>query len=330
VYANPKSKSNILNLYQEMNFIHAILFSLLGGAVSYGEAPRYLIATSPSTSVVAYLKLPDDGSPAVAGQAMRTLIKDELKFPQGIAVDQYRKRLFIADPNLGHLVMYPLSMSGDMLSVGKQQIIAKDVEVRAVAVDGLGNVIFSEEPTNSIQRVSAASIDAGNTVAEILYSGNSTSTVSEPGGVAVDNYFVYWLNKNMGTQAGTVVRGRQQPTALLQTDGSGNLAVLARNSQKCYGACIALGNLFYTDDSRYLYGTNRAATARQDAVTVNSELQFPRGCAFDGAQTVYVADKGQDAIFQFASNVGNQLRPVSLSKAADLQGAFGVAVYVAV
>lgn len=310
-----------------MYFIHSILLSLLGGVFAYGEAPRYLIATSPSTSVVAYLKLPEDGSPAKAGEAMRTLIKEELKFPQGIAVDQYRKRLFIADPNLGHLVMYPLHVSGDVLSVGKQQIIAKDVEVRAVAVDGLGNVIFSEEPTNSIQRVSAASIDAGHTVAEILYSGNTTSTVSEPGGLAVDNYFVYWLNKNMGTQAGTIVRALQQPTALVETN---KIAVLARNSQKCYGACIALGNLFYTDDSTYLYGTNRAATARQDAVTINSELQFPRGCAFDGSQTVYVADKGQDAIFQFASNVGNHLRPVSLTKAADLQGAFGVAVYVAV
>eukprot|EP00933_Yihiella_yeosuensis_P042415 TRINITY_DN3698_c3_g1_i1.p1 TRINITY_DN3698_c3_g1~~TRINITY_DN3698_c3_g1_i1.p1 ORF type:complete len:328 (+),score=40.61 TRINITY_DN3698_c3_g1_i1:102-1085(+) len=326
-----------------LRFVLAVTLLLLQneGVHSFGEASKYLIISAPQKGHISYLKLPDDGSPADGKEAPKVLIDSGLVFPQGVAVDAYRQRLFVADPNLGHLVMYPLSITRDLLVVGSQQIVARGVEVRAVSVDGLGNVVFTEEATNRIMKVSAAMIDAGNTKAKTLYDGKSLANLRAPGGIAADNYFVYWLNKQSGTTAGSVVRGRQHPSYSLLTTSNDNstaanvshtnVAVLSNNAQKCYGTCIGLGNLFYTDESKNLYGINRASTARHFPVVISSALQEPRGCAFDGANTVYVADKGRNAVYQFASNLGSNLVPNRpLSKALDMQGAFGVAIYTVV
>jgi len=335
------------------------------GAEAFGEAPKFLIISAPSTGKISYLKLPTSGAPAVAADQTATtnatslldkgqtavsvkrtlraeentvtdLISEGLTFPQGIAVDQYRKNLYVADPNLGKLVSYPLKSSRRQpLYVGSQQLVADNVEVRAVAVDGLGNVFFTEEPTGRIMRVTAKMIADGVTTAETVYDSASSKGVSSPGGIALDNYFVYWLNKVGGVGHGTLLRARQNPhpEALLnvtkqQVNGSGAAMIaLASNAVKCYGVCIALGNLYYSDESTNLYGIHRASTAQHDPVTVSSSLQQPRGCAFDGDSTVYVADKVGNAVYQFPSNTQDLTDVPPLTKAADLQGAFGVAVY---
>lgn len=295
------------------------------GVQAFGEAPKFLIVTAASTGKVAYLKLPDYGGPAPGGESFKTLIDKGLTFPQGVAIDEYRKKLYVADPNIGKLVRYDLYNHGDSLSVGKQQVIAEDVEVRAVAVDGLGNVFFTEEPSQRIMRVTAKMIEDGVTEAQTIYSANATSTVSSPGGVALDNYFVYWLNKDSGTQAGTLIRAHQEPLNPSREDES--TKTMATNAIKCYGICLALNNVFYTDENSNLYGIPRASTARSNPVTITSALQQPRGCAYDGGGTVYIADKAANAVYQFASNMSPLHPHVTLMKAGDLQGAFGVAIY---
>lgn len=233
---------------------------------------------------------------------MKTLISSELVFPQGIAIDDHRGRLFVADPNKTGLVMYSISSNGDTLSVGSPKIVASGVQTRAVAVDALGNAVFSDEPTNRLMRVSAQMINEGKTTPEVLYDGASVSSVKSPGGVASDNYFVYWLNKAGSAQAGTLNRGLQYGTAQSLLNASKGIQMLANNALKCYGVCLAAGHIFYTDEA-------------------------PRGCVHDGAGTVYVADKSQNAVFYFASNM-QMLEPNRpLVKAAELQGAFGLAMF---
>lgn len=302
-----------------------LLSSLLAlRASAFGEAPKYLIVTAPSRSTIAYVKLPASGAPPTPGEPMRTLIDKGIQVPQGIAVDEYRNRLYVADPNLGKLVAYDLRPRADELSVGKQWTVAAGVEVRSVTLDGLGNVYFTEEPTQRIMKVTAQMIERGEQTPIVLYDGGSVSEVSAPGGIASDNYFVYWLNKASGQQVGSVVRGGVEA-------GTGAAAPvgLASNAMKCYGICIALGNVFYSDETKNLYGLNRASTVKHDPVAISTTFQEPRGCAFDGDGTVYVADKVANSISAFPSNMKN-LTIMPMTKAADLEGAFGVAIYNAI
>lgn len=275
---------------------------------------------------------------SLGASSMEDLVTEGLTFPQGVAVDQVRKVVYVADPNLGKLVSYPLKGNRGKLSVGAQKTVAENVEVRAVAVDGLGNVFFTEEPTGKVMRVTAKMIEEGSTTAETVYAAAESKGVSAPGGIAVDNYFVYWLNKVGGSEHGTVLRGRQTPAPLallnvtkMQANASkAAMVALASNAMKCYGVCLALGNIFYTAESTHLYGVHRASTAQSNPVTVADSLEQPRGCAFDGDSTVYVADKVANAVYQFPSNMQDLTERTPLTKAADLPGAFGVAVYVQV
>ncbi|CAE7331459.1 unnamed protein product [Symbiodinium necroappetens] len=175
-------------------------------------------------------------------------------------------------------------------------------------------------------QVSAASIDEGKTAPEVIYDGNTVSHLKAPGGVAMDNYFVYWLNKAGAPKAGTLIRGLQYATAETIQNASAGVKLLAGNAPKCYGVCLAGGNIFYTDEASRLYGINRASTSRHVVRTISSSLQAPRGCVSDGAGTVYVADKSQNAVFRFPSNM-DDLMPRAMVKAADLQGAFGLAIH---
>merc|ERR1712151_254129 len=102
---------------------------------------------------------------------------------------------------------------------------------------------------------------------------------------------------------------------------------LAYNAEKCYGVCLSHNNAFFTDEFKNLYGVPRTATARNEVVTISTGFQEPRGCAYDGDSTVYVTDKAQNAIFGFAANMENLLPGRLMTKAAELQGAFGVAIY---
>jgi len=281
------------------------------------------------------MRLPRSGAPAVyePKEKMRVLIDKGLKYPQGIAVDDYREFLYVADPALGKLVRYRLSISGDTLVVGRMHDVASPVEVRAVAVDGLGNIWFTDEGSQKVMRVTAQQAEQGHRTPQTVYSSTFVEQVRSPGGIAVDNFFVYWLNKADGRTTGSLIKAVQNPSeSLLEVDENataqeGQVHALARNSDKCYGVCMALGNVFFTDDFRSLYAVPRNSVARSEVVNISSSFVEPRGCSFDGDGTVYVADKGGNSIYQFASNMEHLKSERPMTKAAELQGPFGVAVY---
>jgi len=300
----------------------AVLQSPLLGADAFGEANKYLIASAPSTHMVGYALLPHGGYPD-GGVQMRVLVSTGLTNPQGIAVDQHRRRLYVADPALTRLVFYDLRPSGSSLTVGAQETAANSVETRWVAVDGVGNVYFTDEPYHRVLRLSAHAIATGGTQAEIIYDGAFLGSVSSPGGIAVDNYFVYWTNKESGTQVGSVIKSRELPGVV---NGS-SVEVVSNNVVKSYGICLApRGSLFYTDERSNLFGVRGAG----DVVTVSAGFVQPRGCSFDGDSTVYVADKYLNAIYAFPTRSPTLDAGAQMIKAAEIEGAFGVAVYTAV
>jgi len=299
--------------------------ALLGVSVhllsaSYTPPSKFLLVSNPASGEVGYMKIqpsePSSGTPHV-----HSLISKGLTHPQGLAVDQRRRMLFIADPNLNKLVAYQLAVEGDSLRASSSQIVVADnVETRWVTVDGRGNVFFSDESRNLIMKVTAQQMLDGDAVAEAIYSSDEAPSISAPGGVAVDNYNVFWTNKLSGDKAGTLVKGPDAPS--LQGSGQSSLSVLARNAVKSFGVCVAMDDVFFTDDSSKVYGMRRDGV---QPVTLTNEMESPRGCVWDGDNTVYVADRTHGAIFAFPAPMPS-LAEVAVRKVVDYDDAFGLAV----
>jgi len=296
-----------------------LLVALLAGARcagAYNEMDKFLIVSSSATHQIAYAPLPQDELPGEV--KLRTLISSGLTFPQGLAVDAWRKYLYVADPTLNKLVYYVLDpRSEERLYVGSQKTAATGVEVRWVTVDNLGNVYFTVESTQRVMRITAAQLDRGDTSPEIVFEGSKSASVSAPGGIAIDNYHAYWTNKLNPDKAGSIVRSLHAPGSATSD--------LASIKAKCYGVCMAVNNVFFTDETRNMYGINRLGG--NTPVTVSTAFEEARGCAFDGLNTVYVADKKKNAVYSFAANQETLRENIPIRLTSYLEGAYGVAVY---
>jgi len=299
----------------------ALLVGVLaaGWSAAQAQSAGFLLITAPVHARISWVRLPENGN--FAGLRPETLLDEGLRHPQGICVDKKRRRLFVADPDAQKIFAYQLSVvNGALVTDGRQSVVTSGVESRWVAVDGAGNIFFSDEPQNRILRVPAAGALRGDAKPEVVYSGDSVPEVNEPGAVAVDNLHVFWTNKHFGTEVGTLVRGSENPPQ--GTAASSSLAVLAKNSVKSYGVCIAMGNVFFTDAEKHLYGVKKHGGP---VVEVSSVLDKPRGCAWDGDGTVFVADRGLGRIYSLPSNM-HILSQADLTVAFDFDDAFGLAV----
>jgi sugar lactone lactonase YvrE len=277
---------------------------------SASEPTRFLIVSSPKFGKVEYFKVPS--------QTPQPLIDSGLKSPFGLAPDHNRRTLFVADSDLRKVLNYQLSVTeGELMVDGLPTVAAENVEARWVAVDGSGNLFFSDEAANIIYKVSAADVHAGNARPFAVYNGATSTEVNRPGGVAVDNFDVFWSNKAVGTQVGSLIRGAEEPKETTHA-----LAKIAQNSNKVYGVCLSGNNVFYTNTQKFLFGVKKSGGA---IATVSDGLLAPRGCAWDGDSTVYVADKSANTIYSFAGNMHN-LAPARLTKFATFDDAFGLAV----
>merc|ERR1719387_233182 len=295
---------------------HALV--MLGASVGLmgvagNEVNKYLMISAPRLSKVVYMKVGGEG-------VTHTLIDSGLRSPQGLAVDRMHNKLFVADPDARKIYSYNLLYNnGVLLTDGGQSIAAQNVEARWVGVDGSGAIFFSDERNNLIQKVSGERILRGDPTPVTLYSGAEVSEVSAPGGIAVDNFHVFWSNKVLGTQVGSVVKGFENaPT----TNVGASVSAVASNAQKVYGVCKVNDNLYFTNQDQYVYGVKTTGGA---IATITDHLVQPRGCAWDGDGTVYVADKGGNSVYEFAGNMAT-LSPARLTKIVDFEDAFGVAV----
>lgn len=283
------------------------------------SAPRkFLIVSAPRTSRVSYVRIPRPGDTSTP--TVNTLIGVGLTHPQGLAVDQRRKKLYVADPDSYKIYAYDLHDGGDSLSVTGQTVVAENTEARWVALDGTGNIYFTDEPSNKILKMPVSQVDAGNSTPMVLYESTSLAQVNAPGGIAVDSFYTYWTNKHIGSQVGSIVKGLDTPS---ETNLASNVQVLSRNTDKSYGVCVALNNVFYTQPESTIYGVKKTGSTPR---VVSNRLVNPRGCAYDGDGTVYVADRGANAIYSFAGNM-QDLSAALLSKTVDYEDAFGLTVF---
>lgn len=297
-------------------------------AVANPNPAKFLIVSAPGEGKVAYMRVRSGGSIGMLGRgvqsSMQTLVGSGLEEPQGLAVEQTRRLLLVADPKAQQIYSYPLRSYEQRLSVGPRSVLAQGVEARWVAVDGVGDIFFTDESRNQILKITRAQALKGQTMPRVVYDGTSLAQVSAPGGVAVDSFHAYWANKLKGTEAGSVVRGPETPRVLSQgVAASAVVEPLARNSEKSYGVCLAWNNVYYTQPESSIFVVKKEGGA---PAVVSSRLTNPRGCAWDGDGTVYVADRGAGAVYSFAGNM-QTVGAALLSKTVDFEDAFGVAVY---
>jgi len=328
-----------------------------GVLLCVAAAIRYVIVSTPdeSTNKIQYWKAPDFAAdadlasdvleatgvpdPSVTPQVLLTDV-DGLNYPIGVAVDHPRRGLYVADVDAAKIFRWKLNLVNGALEVDRTAggvTVVDGKAVRWLTLDSRGALFYTDEDGSGIWKVPAEQLyKSGGATSEgflpsspgvyttspgipkQMYDGTKTPAVSAPGGIAADNFHVFWGNKGLGTQVGSVVEGFE--TADLEKPKP--VTPIALNSQKVYGVCIASGNIFYTDDKTFLYGVRKYGGA---IATIAESMNGPRGCVWDGDGTVYVADETGNKVVSFPSNM-RSLAPQKLVKRFEITGPQGLAV----
>jgi len=280
------------------------------------ETTRYLIISAPRLSKVVYAKIV--GKAGVPPAETKPLIDSGLRSPQGLAVDPARMLLYVADPDNRKIFVYTLGVAGgELFTEGSGSVAVEGVEARWVAVDQAGNLFYTDERANTITKTKQGFLTdkkgkgAGGAS---LYNGDNVQQVSAPGGVAVDNFHVFWTNKRQGAQVGSIAKAPE-------TSNPKEVRAIATNAEKVYGVCLADHNVYYTENG-FVYGVKKMGGG---FTTISDHLKEPRGCIWDGDGTVYVADKTGNAVYSFPGNM-HSLAPARMTKVVDFEDSFGLAV----
>jgi len=322
------------------------------------RAPRpqqFLLISSPREMKVVYSVVTPGQA---AGSKVAPVVDSGLLGPQGIAVDRVRGILYIADPPSQKIFSYNLRVSdGMMMSDGKQVTIVEGQEVVWVSVDSHGNLYYTSSLSNEVlsvdrevlskiqsEEISASALKtesqhaadvakdlAANKLLEsenlptprpvlkptikVLYSqAEGEDSASAPAGIAADGIAVYWGNGASGTTLGSLIGGQRQPS-----EGQA-VNKIAANTNTAYGVACSSNAVFYTDKTQFVYGVKKAGGTPEKMTTT---LQSPRGLAWDGDGTVFVADQASNMVYSFPSG---RLAPASLARTVSLHDAFGLAI----
>jgi sugar lactone lactonase YvrE len=319
------------------------------------RAQQYLLISSPKEMKVCYSIVTPGKS---GGTPVEPIIDSGLVRPEGIAVDRVRGKLYIADPAAQKIYQYSISLSeGLLVSDNKQITIVQGIESAWVAVDHLGDLYFTDTLNNRVMSVELAVIQkletgeitasglktaseqaemvkaeaaknaalasenlptaapAVDAIIHVIYSKEEgAETVSAPAGIVSDGITVFWGNAASGTSMGSVISGPRHPSSAQPSKK------LEENTNKVFGMATSSNALFYADNTQYVYGVRKAGGT---AVTMISSMQAPRGLAWDGDGTIFVADQAGSMVYSFPSG---RLAGASTTRVTQLHDAFGLAL----
>jgi hypothetical protein len=337
----------------------------LCGLAAAGEPAKFLLVSSTTRNSVDFYTLRKAASSTplysmIMGytsnapslrQAPITLLDQQVKMPRGLAIDRFNceggaceRRLYVADLGKQSILAFNLMIANGVPAVGPVEedgpsvcAITRGLLATWVTVDSDGNLYFNagKDGAKQISMIPGEQLRGSKCTRpepRVIYDGASAEEVDAPGGLATDNFKLFWTNKAMGSQIGAVVSA---PTDVevktdLEADDDVTPAPPARtkvviNVNSVYGVCLAMNNLYYTSENTYVYGVKKTGGA---IATISDKFLAPRGCAFDGDGTVYVMDTQMGAILNFPSNMGI-LAPSKVKKFAMYGGGFGAAVMTA-
>lgn len=230
-----------------------------------------------------------------------------LRSPKGLAVFQSQNAsvLYVSDDEAQNIYAYDLQYSSSKrgvgtLSAGAQRRVCEGVQGGTpwLAVDGLGNLFFAAGESGQVQMISVADLFSGNPATPKVLYASDQATVSTPGGIATDNYFVYWTNQDAGESAGTVVRAYETVPANPATASTTYPKQLAANAAAAVSVCLARDVVFYTGITTSLFAVKRDGGSIAE---VSNKFGQPRGCIYDTEGTLYVTD-GDGSIYSLPAN----------------------------
>mmetsp|Transcript_74381 Transcript_74381/g.240580 ORF Transcript_74381/g.240580 Transcript_74381/m.240580 type:complete len:348 (+) Transcript_74381:92-1135(+) len=307
----------------------AVLWLLL--SLALGDA-GYLFASSPPKKAVYYARLLTASEQARDEHMKWGIIMQagHLEQPMGVAVDSFRRLLYVADP--GSSAVLAMYFSEDHskpghLSVDAAHVVLSNIKVHWVAVDSKGSLFCSDSIGSRIwhlpvalvlARLEGASAEDSSVEPTELHSAEGLAPVVEPQGLAVNGLHVFWANGQGGKADGAVVRGPQEHSLYVPV----HYEQLANSTDGAYGICLSGSRIFFTDAAARVYSIRPDGS---DLVTVTQDLQEPRGCAYDGDGTIFIADAALGAVYSFSGGgMDCSARPVS--RAFMVPGAYGLAV----
>lgn len=292
------------------------------------EPFRYVLISSPSTSQVQYLRIPGPSDPQPLLDS-----GDGLMTPSGIAaIDDHRKGgckcvwLYVADPGHRKILQYRIQFTnGELQYSGSFETIVSNVEAKWIAVDHVGALFYTDGVSVHTVGRNGPLLQGSSPSfkpASLIYNGESTTEVNKPAGLTTDNFNVFWVNSAEGLRYGSVIKAPEDPDP---DEGPVPIYEVAKNADAVVAPCLTQNNVFFTSTDRAIFGVKKTGGAVATIVEAGV-LQAPKGCAWDGDGTVYVADEGGNALYSFPGNM-RSLAPTKLDKhRVPVAGPVGLAV----
>lgn len=175
-------------------------------------------------------------------------------------------------------------------------------------------------------------IDADRATATIqsLYEAPTNPHVSSPTSPVVDGEDLFWINQVDGAVKGTVVKGGVNPKSNHSNLGATQFRAVAltKSGDGAFGLTSSEKALFFTrniigaDGPPGSGAVSGLIKGTSTAVNLVTGLKAPRGLAWDGDRTVYVADEGLGHVWAFAAN--RLMENVPITKALNMDGAYGI------
>merc|ERR1719321_926888 len=161
-----------------------------------------------------------------------------------------------------------------------------------------------------------------------LYEKAANPHVMKPSGIATNGIQLFWGNEKKGETAGSIVQGEVHPVAPAvsgdseDTEGAPTFTTkqISMNSAAVFGVALTPSYIIYGEETQNVYGVKYSGGA---VTTFTDKIQAPRGIAYDGDATAYVADQGSHAVYSFPCGT---LAPVDISRVIGFHDVFGLAI----
>lgn len=243
----------------------------------------------------------------------------------GVATDTARGLLFVADPGKSAVIAFRAWPSRSRLYMDGATTIAAAVNAHWVGVNSVGTVFFTDVGSETLFAISAKDVEdllngrpAG--APRALYAAAENTPLKNPQAVVGDGFNVLWVNGDAGATAGVVLKGVDDPPSV---DKEATVLKLAANSPAAYGLCTTGTRMFFTDANAKVFSMRKDGG---DLMLVTDMLHHPRGCAYDGDGTIFVADKQPGKVYSFSGG-SPELGQRLVTLAFTLDDAYGLAVF---